>query len=209
MALADDQAGDDVHRHRQRKDEGDAGDDARQRQGKRHGQESAQRTRAQCGRRSRQVRVDLADDRIDRQYHERKKDVRRAEHERGLREQQAHGLIDDAETDERLIDDAVRSEHDRPGECLDDHADRQRQDHGDEHQRQNPALRPRHRECGRVGENQAQHGRQKGNAQRAPEHREIEGIGEERDVARKRQLAVGPDQALHQKDQQGDGEQRA
>lgn len=88
-----------------------------------------------------------------------------------------------AERDQGLRDDAVAPEHDLPGEGLDHHPDRERQDDRDQDQRLSGAARPGQRQGGREADGEREQRDQDGDAQRVADHDPVERIGEEFDEA--------------------------
>jgi hypothetical protein len=202
-AFADDQAGDDVHRHRHREHEGRAGDDTRQRERCDDAEEAVQRPGAQRGRGLGQARIELAHHGVDGQHHEGQEDVGRGDDQRGLGVEHAHGRVGQADGHQRLVQQPVAAEEDGPGEGLDDDAHRQRQHHGHQDQRLHEAARPRQREGRGVGQQQRQQRGEQRHAHGAPQDAQVEGVGEELGVAGDRREAVLGAEALAQQQHQG------
>jgi hypothetical protein len=102
--------------------------------------------------------------------------------------------------DQQGRDDAVATQHDLPGEGLHDHADRQRQDDRDQHRDLDRTLRSREGECRGIAENEANHGRPEGDAQRVADDDPVERLGQEARVVRQRETVRAHEAARDQHD---------
>ena len=120
---------------------------------------------------SRQARIDLRDDRVDRQDHEGQENVGRADDQRSLGEDHADRLVGQMQEQQRSLTDAMRAQEDRPGEGLGDDAGRERQEQRGEKQAAQRAPGKREPERRGVADDERDRGGDEAEAQRIPDQR--------------------------------------